>query len=490
MKPLSIVFIALLCVCILSTTIFGIVFSSTADQVDFQETVLAGSSDAANGLTFRYEVSHQNFLYWDCRYTFGAEVLVDSIFKADGRPDYLREFVEDYPGVTVYDDTGYNYYYYDYNSGTLQGLARAWAALYRDTPVGNNAEKLIWVKDYCDYYPLRVKISTDTGSYKYSSIYADNSNKYGNIYADNDYDKQITQEFNDYFRIPVLEDEYMLLHGNRYNGSIGSYTEYDMFVDSGVEGYDHFELSTVSTATDTVSYFTFVPHSAFGETMDTSLIPGGYGIYAVDIMKNAQNFKLLTPGTLRTVLALDPSLTVRQIRTSADDKLLHVYAWSGNQLMLFTYDLASGREVARKILLETAEKRALPVAYFEGQDCELLYVDQTYYVVLTENDDGTMQHHLTVTRDKNQLPRIALQPCNICFDGKRLAIAYNKQQLNIGAIGQAGYYDDKYYSGSEIFVSVYDASGVIYSGKFDHALEDEIVELRIIDGVQVSASWD
>jgi hypothetical protein len=224
--------------------------------------------------------------------------------------------------------------------------------------------------------------------------------------------------------------------------------------------------------------------------MDTSLIPGGYGIYAVDIMKNDQNFKLLTPGTLRTVLALDPSLTVRQIRTSADEKLLHVYAWSGNQLMLFTFDLASGQEVTSKILLETTEKRALPVAYFEGQDCDLLYVDQSYYVVLTENEDGTMQHHLTVTRDKNQLPRITLQPCNICFDGERLAITYNKQQLNIGSIGQSGYYDDEYYPGSEIFVSVYDTSGLIYSGKFSHALEHVIEDEGLFEGVQVSASWD
>lgn len=481
MKPLSIVFISLLCIGILITAAIGVLANMPSDRVTFREEILAGSSDAAKGLSFRYGANYGSFLYWDCRYTFGGEQLVDTVFSASGSPDYLRDYVESYDGVILLDDTGSNFYQsdrYSFASPNLHGLQVAWAELYRETALGEYGEKLIRLKDYCAYYPLRLKLDTDAGSTSYASIYADTRSK-----------QLITQEFNEYFRIPVLEDDHMLLNGYRYQGYMGEYAADSACLYLGAEEHNHFDFTSVSTFTDTVGYFTFVPHTDKGNLVDTSLIPGGYGIYAVSFMKNVAYGNVLSTRSLRTLCPLDPRLTVVQLRTSTDEMLLHVYAWDDAKLLLITFDIASGKELHRKELMQSEEQKHRPAQYFEGQDCDVLYVDQSYYVVLTENDDGTMRYHMSVSRDENQLPDINLMPYNICFDGQRLAIVYHCQQLNYREYDEENYDAPDRYVGNEIFVSVYDASGVIYSGQYSHTLENIAMPQEMRFGVQVSAGW-
>lgn len=472
MKPLSIVFLCLLCICILSVCVFSAALERTADQVAFQEKVYAGTSDAAKGLSFRLETDHEDYLYWDCRYTVGGSLEIKEAFRAGTKEDYLRPFYEEYPGVILYDDAGFNYTrYYNIHSGNLHGLAKAWSELYKQTS-NENGEKLIRIKDYCEYYPLKLELITDCGT----------NASYTSIYATDDYACTVTKEFNDYFRIPVLEDDHLKIGYHMMEGS-NSYP--------GTGSHNHFDFTSVGIVKDQNAYFTFIPRTDQGTLVDTSLIPGGYGIYAVDIEINAVGWKCVSSGTLRTVCSLDPALTVCQIRTDSTGKLLHVFAWDPDQnLLLLTFDIASGQELHRETLLQSKMSGNHTVSYFVGQGCDLLYVDRSEYLVLTEESDGTLRHHMTLKRDENQQPEITLQPCNISFDGQRLAIVYNSQQLNFREDELNGYnrWDER--PAGEVFVSVYDQTGLIYSAAFSHTLESVTTEPALYGGAQLSVSWN
>lgn len=475
MKPLSIVFIALLCVCIILTCLAGAVFNAPANKVDFQEHLYSGDAAAAKGLTFRYEACHGSYYFWDCQYTIGGEKQITSKFHVGGNADYLRDYVYAYDGLILQSDSGRTYDHF-HSSVAPWGLSKAWAELLRETNLNNQeyGEKVIRVKNYCEFYPLFPELSLPGGGNSYASIYEGVSSG------------EITQQFCDYFRIPVLENDHILIGGYNYEIFLGGRVQDGAITYPGSEEHEHFKFSSVSTYTSSAAYFTFIPRTDKGNLVDTSLIPGGYGIYSVQLARGEGENKNIVSDSLQTVCALDPKLTVACLRTSLDEKLLHVYAWDDRQLMLISFDIASGREVQRQNLITSQLDSEPSVCYFAGQNCDLLYVDQSFYVVLSETSDGKVEHCMTLQRDKRQPEEIDLQPSNICFDGQRLAIVYNGQNYDLSE----NQFNDPYViHGFEILISVYDSSGVIYSAEFDHTLLDIAGTPHITNGVQVSAKW-
>lgn len=52
-----------------------------------------------------------------------------------------------------------------------------------------------------------------------------------------------------------------------------------MNFDRAKKNADSFSFETIACSTPEAVYFTFDPHSYRGELVDTSMIPGGYGLY-------------------------------------------------------------------------------------------------------------------------------------------------------------------------------------------------------------------
>ena len=146
------------------------------------------------------------------------------------------------------------------------GLNAAYRELADQTAPGAEGEKVIRVSDYLDYYPLEVRLDfpeflldlnrmmdwgDETAGRKQKSV-------------------SLLQTFQNFFRIPVLEEERMEISiGKDPSGEIDSWGS------GSVSEYDSFYLWTQSVVTGSACYFTFDCHTEQDHVVDTSQIPGG-----------------------------------------------------------------------------------------------------------------------------------------------------------------------------------------------------------------------
>lgn len=89
-----------------------------------------------------------------------------------------------------------------------------------------------------------------------------------------DYELELAKKWkawNDFFKIPVLEEEYMTFRlAKGSDGELFVTTDYSI-----TKGGDDFGFNVQSCDTEDASYFFFDAHSLNGRVVDTSLIPGG-----------------------------------------------------------------------------------------------------------------------------------------------------------------------------------------------------------------------
>ena len=78
---------------------------------------------------------------------------------------------------------------------------------------------------------------------------------------------------------------------------------------------DHFDFHSIASSTPDAVYFTFNTHTDDGDVVDTSLIPGGYGIYRLPYDREKEIF---LSEKLEMVYALDPKKQYTDIYASPD----------------------------------------------------------------------------------------------------------------------------------------------------------------------------
>lgn len=185
--------------------------------------------------------------------------------------------------------------------------------LLADIPAGDREKRVkLHTKELLDYYILSGWISGEGDIDMNFNILCDSEGS--------DYELEWAKNWkawNDFFRIPVLDDEYYdvgLTKGS--DGEIYETTDYGT-----AEGDDDFYFNVQSCDTDEAAYFFFESHSMSGNVVDTSLIPGGYGIYR---MPHGEKDGKSSIERLETVYPLDPNAYYQSISASPDGKKLFV----------------------------------------------------------------------------------------------------------------------------------------------------------------------
>lgn len=185
--------------------------------------------------------------------------------------------------------------------------------LLADIPAGDREKRVkLHTKELLNYYILSGWISGEGDLDMNFNILCDSEGS--------DYELERAKDWkawNDFFRIPVLDDEYYdvgLTKGS--DGEIYVTTDYGT-----AEGDDDFYFNVQSCDTDEAAYFFFESHSMSGNVVDTSMIPGGYGIYR---MPHGEEDGKSPIERLETVYPLDPNAYYRSISASPDGKKLFV----------------------------------------------------------------------------------------------------------------------------------------------------------------------
>ena len=371
--------------------------SGQKDDARVYEKTIAGDAKAAEGLTVNFGASvSQSGLNWKNTYCYGA----------DGENKQKVDFLKSNPDRTAYEKSYQTSVSFDiYQDFDLQSINELFyerqeevppagkEAREKDkrkkeikeilkTPFTKNAErymKKLWagipengesdvtihMKDLMDYYILSGWIN-GTGEMldmNFSSLAANEGE---------DYELELAKKWkawNDFFKIPVLKEEYMtyrLAKGN--NGELSVTTDYGI-----TEGGDEFGFNIQSCDTEDASYFFFDAHSLNGRVVDTSLIPGGFGIYR---MPHEGKEGRSAVEELENIYRLDPNAYYQSIAASPDGKKLMIsyyYSNAGGQgkdedekvtLLAEVIDLASGKRDEKITLLENCE---WPVVRSDGE---------------------------------------------------------------------------------------------------------------------------
>ena len=301
--------------------------------------------------------------------------------------------------------------------------------------------RILVLSDYLDYYPMFEDVyppGWDIGEHGYISL----------IGQDHIQEKTLSsfeaamaiRELKDFFRIPVLKgDQWTMTENTYYPDPVGT---------------EHFVPIFINTNNDRNIFVTFCSLAQNGQPVDTSLIPGGYGVYILPYVSSEENGggkSYIKMEGLRLFSPLDPATEVRKLGMSPDGKTLYVIY------------IKNGEYFARIIDAETAEvytdvslgedKRS-----YDSDFNEFLFTFENYVavyfhpgstadnrlIVLGRNTDGCMGIVLDIPYADGFFPHA------LSCDGTKLAVA-----------------DSDYYT---VRVAVFSEKGLLYQGSFKHSM--------------------
>ncbi len=432
------------------------------DQIEIEEVALMGEREAAAGLTVRAHNTYDHRLFWDTVYTMEKEsATAETEFRFSDMRENEAWFSED-EGVHLD-----SYYVFGFDPGRDEeepayGLDKAYQELYDTLEPGEEAKKIINVKDYMTYYPVQVELDAPGAGF----YYMDDEEAHQVLDAEFETRGSAVEAAMflwNYFRIPVLENEQLEIQvgksavsksANFGGGSAMATTA----IGHGNVG-EHFAFTTVSAMTDSVCYFTFNTHSSEGQIVDTSQLADGYGIYMLPFHEADQNDGGYEIEKFTNVYPLDPATAVIDLSISADGKDLMLHAVEDGQYVITVIDTET-KELKQKLSVCDWPEDGYGWWLYEYEDFLAVAVPQDRLLVVSRDDAGEYAINLLVSVDHDEEDDYSMYLNYneaMAFDGERLAVS---RTMGGGSC-------------TDFYVAVYDASGLIYYGEYYNSLSAE-----------------
>ena len=443
-----------------AVTVSAITLGRNQEEVLYEEQCFFGNREEAEGLTVSVRYNQDNYLIWNTTHNVAESLEPQTEFRyhtlsnmSSSQPYNRFHFYMYVAGNPM--DVNWPGSTEELTDNVLglkpEGLLLAWQELYEKTPEGELTDTNVRYADYCTYYPLDGQLQLPGNYWPFWSIY-----DYPDTEAELD-EYRIAEAFNEYFRIPVLEDDWVQIIIDKRISSMTMES-----VDASTpreEGSDWFEMHTVSTYEEGKLYFTFDAHSQMGKLVDTSLIPGGYGLYTMEWDENGGK-----PDTLTTALSLDPDFSPVEMTLDPDTGLLLYQSIRENIWYLTVID-PEKREILQQIpLMEYSEETYSWVSIRE--DFIIATKSGVEFSVFARNESGCFDYQYTAPIAEcwdNHDPYYS----GYAFDGERLAVVstYFTERTEEGFIRQGV---NKGYN-----LAVYGPEGLRYYGEFLSSLQTD-----------------
>lgn len=321
------------------------------ERVEIYERAVSGDSSLAAGVGVSMLSKYDGHLFWSTSYTVGGNSVTELEFSADSK---TVEYDITYDGAEL----GMNYAYgvvNDTSISELSGMALAYRELYEETPLGGSLERTVRIVDYYDYYPISVVISLP-GTFWSAGVIADFRDK-----EEFSAEAEVWDKFNDFFKIPVGEDDSVTIgvmrdeRGQPVGMSSGSEVG-PRFYSYSAYTYDRCFFSVNNKYEDSAGNVKYI---------DTSLIPGGWGIYAFnyehvyvcDEPTNSSGVRQTVYDTekgtgidadsLACVYTLERDTVVRGMAVSPDERFLWLLTEEGGTMMFTVINIADMTDVCR-----------------------------------------------------------------------------------------------------------------------------------------------
>ncbi len=424
------------------------------DNVQFTENVLYGDASVVEGVTVERNIKYESFIYWNSICMIGE--LPETITTCNVYEWGRLESAENYM-TSLFSSEEFSYWE-DCKKEELTGIAVAYRELSDSLEPGKSGQKLVYLKDYMDYYQIEASINLP------EDIYIDTSQVTWQTYTEEEKSseeyiklRETRTKLNDFFKIPVLKEERRLieiekddaggviLHGNQT-----------------VHGCDSFWFGGMSVYTDTDCYITFNTHTVNGNIVDTSQIPGGYGIYgfSYDSKNNTVDMD-----SLKLVYALDPTEDVVNLQVDAKGEKLLLSSKSKECNKLTVIDIATMQEKASFTYGESVKQEVRNCSCYVYEDFLILNYsfDEGKLAIVSIDENGDYTYEYDITWDKEKYPDISdiTYSGNVYdWDGERLLFATSIWDTEEMYIERCGF-----------LLGAFDENGMLYLGTYESSLD-------------------
>ena len=455
----------------LSTAHFAI--NGRKEAVTWQEETVFGDKSAVDGIRVK-AVNHMNHhLMWETQGTLGGELNPETKFTfsndsiqseteitfrglyMDANTDFLAELAF---------NTGDNIV--EYAKTKYADLIAYCYACYESVAIGEEKEFTLDLGEYMDYYSFSGYLDIP----ELTQVIDEFDDRWTGT------SDALIQAIHDFFRIPILGQFNVKFSINRR----GSGTSFGTSYAGGPDGQIYTPQFDSLYMNDTC-YLTFNAVAENGDVADTSLIPGDYGLYRLNIRSDGSgNIQWDTP-IAEMVYAMDPSVEFSYLEKSDDEKHIYIHTWEANKLMRTILD-AETMEVLQKF--ELYEREVHPkygvyetVGYFYTevmQYDDFLAVlqfsinneesEKNTVTVFAEDDEGLYHHKFTVPMSaegidvNDDLMIFSSVTDRLDYDGEKLYVIQNEYTD----------YKHGYARGDScnFYVLAYEPEGIAYIGKY------------------------
>lgn len=463
MRKATITMLLLLVISISGVCVAAAGVHAPHDQVVLKENVIYGDPSAASGLEVQAHVTWDDHLFWDTTLLTGTENRVETDFRFSAK-ELRQEGPAVFRGIVLGNDIDF---YYD-PMGTAQehqGIDRAYHELAQTVGPGEERETTVYLKDYMDTYPIEVVVDLPGMTASLDMWRA--SNEEASELAEIERDIQRLQE---YFAIPVLEDEtYELSVGKDENGNFSH--------GSGGPGEgDTFRLREINVIADTACYFTFDTHSWEGNVVDTSFLPDGYGLFRVTFDASYSDnkpvvFEEMDISEPEMVYAIDPNAYIEGLYLSEDQRLLYLLTQEDNVLFLTVIECVTMDTLQKLEIYDFGGEPGTVHEIRQRDNCWVLWLRGGVLALLEKLPGGLFELEYVTTYDFENIPEYAMSIyLEADWDGERLAVvdkSYN------GRMNVDGYYVVGYDT-CGFWLLVYDEHGELaYAGNYESSLSEQ-----------------
>lgn len=474
MRKAMIVFLAVL---LLVSVCFGSLhwgFLGVADDVTMTRQTLYGNPSVADGVNILVRNQYAQNLLWETALTLVADPVPETEFTFSNEPIRIPDEIKQ-TGIE------FNIFRDPFQFIHTDRLPESAVAKYADlmdavtdaidaVPTGECEIFTIDFAEYLDYYPLDGQVILDDLITVFSEFefWTKGSEKLARV-------------INEFFRIPV-ESEFTVEYTIDKTSSGSSY---------GAQMKTNYDPNASGVATEDACYFTFNTLRDDGSVVDTSLIPGGYGIYRLPYDENG-----LKLDAMEMVYALDPAQRYDSMALSADGKRIRLHTWQGDDLMLTVIDLATMTQVQKVKLLTESEDWYFDVI---GYDDFILIVEDRHnsdtmdlITVWEELPDGSWSHAFTVEINKVVFSHISMYDL---FGRYNNAVDYQDGKLVVITHQNIKWDNYAYDDYCDLYVAVYDAAGMVYAGTCEwnltqvNSLYPNTVRVKPTFGGALEVSW-
>ncbi len=458
----------------------------TKDQVAYTKTDLYGDSKNAAGVKVHVKNALQYRLIFDSDVCFrhdgsydaatsvslSKETLWrDEVFYGYGNCDHGcdSEYIDLY-GVRL--SGGVGFLENKDAEGNYVGIFKAIEELRDTLAPGERKQKKIRLADYYTYYPVIGEIFLPEISYGFHPDYL-------NYDPEENEDVRLEYALSDFFRIPVLENDCTMIsacgsgNGSSVSSPSGTVTLNDasaglVSVDTAyTDGFyplddaDCFDFRTYSAVTEDAAFFWFPNRSSKGTVVDTSLIPGGYGIYILpyDTDIRTDELALFYP--------VPEESRILHLGLSADRKHLFLYAEEEGKVYLSVID-PENASLHQKLYLTGYDQEEEYTTITDCSGFSALYTYNKELIVIDTSEDQAavvIRHSLSdYEKEAEFLPfSHYYSHCLNYSDGRFLITGSNQVSES---------HRETMSTGCGFYIAVFDADGLSYYGLVESSLTD------------------